>query len=422
MAAAAGLASEEEFMRQKKSAICLSSNTSKDLFPDNTQSEFANQLPRPITNREGKRFHVRLKSLAVTTETANSERVRSGVAKIIIYELESQTEGMEYRRCAVTFPFPPTEWQQAGYGFTTFRHPPHLPLRFQSLDKLHVKLVDLDNEALQLRDGPPTLLWLEITDMGPDEEFMVTCESRQTDYFPGNRLDEFTVPLPKEYLLEDFETALVNVTFPPLMRESDVVELELGKRHLAFHLNEYANEREFVEAVKAAVARSFGGDLSFGVFPDEGEMAGQAYFHHHSNSTRRPIAILPCPRFTQACGQITRPKAKTALAPGKTIVFQGKPNLHYGRPHPLAMLQCSLIHSNVQCGQESPLMQCLPLPRSSDEVRMYEPKQLTYHPVKERPFNTINFRFTDPGGEGREFVSENPDDSIIITLSFRRRY
>lgn len=404
--------------REKRLSVCLSSAASIELFPDNSQTRFVNQLPRPVRNRERRKHFVRLKAVGMVTETEDPERLTSGAARIAIYELEEQAEGVHYTRHAITFPFPPEEGSQRGYGYTVFRHPPQLPLRFQSLERLHVQVVDREGKTLRLQEGPPTLLWLEISDMGDEDDFVAVCDSRQTSYFPGNRLDNFTVPLPKEFTLEDCEVALLNVIFPPMMEEENTAEIAIDGRRLAFDLNSYLQVHNFLDDVKTAVRDEFGSRLTFGVLS-----SGRPFLYHARGRDRAPVTVRPSPAFTKACGQVGRPRALTSLAPGKSIIFEGKPNLHYGRHHPVAMLHCDLVQSNVQCGKEAPFVQCVPLIKrtAANMSRMYEPAELTYHPVRERPFNTINFRFVEPDGEERRFTSKNPKDSVSVTLSFRRR-
>lgn len=405
----------------RTTTICLSSAASCHLFPANGPASFVNQLPRALVNREDKRFFIRLKSIALTTECENRVRFESGLVRVHIYEVEGQRRGREYARCAGTFDYPPREWTAGGYGLHTFSLSPRLPVRFQTLNSLHVKITDSEDRELDLVTGPPTLIWLEIMDLTRESEFTITCASRQPNLFPGNELARFTVPLPTEIELPDHEVGLANVVFPPRMEEETTATLRVDDQLMTFDLADFSHTSGFLSMAEVRVRVRTRGRLRFGVRRED----GRAYIHHvkRPNRADRPIRVAPSPSFTKACGQMLEPRAVTLLPPGKSIVFQGKPNHHLGLPNPVAMLQCNIIKPNIMCGRQAQLLQCVPVVgrRERGTSRMYEPRQLTFHPVMERPFDKIQLEFTNPDGTPRKFINDNPEDGVLLTLLFRQR-
>jgi hypothetical protein len=416
------------FAATTSTTICLSSDASVDIFPTNDATAFVNRLPRTLTNMENRKFHLKLKAIAMTTRSADPARITSGLARVHIYEVEGQRRGLEYRQNAGGFAFPPSEWRRGNYGLHTFSSPVRLPLRFQTLDKLHVLLTDDQDRKLELHTGPPTLLWVELTDseMEPEEEFTITAVSSQPDLFPGNRLANFTMPLQSELSLVDYEVALLHLVYPPLMTEDATAALTVNGTRLTFDMNEFVDNEDFVQTVNDRLGELTENRLRFGVSADP-RFDGQAYLlrggQRRGDDLHADFHIYPSPTFTKACGQTSHPRARTVLRPGKMFLFEGRPNIHLGRPHPLAMLECGLLNPNIVCGRLAPLLQCVPVlaRREHNLARMYEPQQLTYHPVPQRPFTTINFRFTDPDGTPRDFRSTDPHDGMLITLSFRKR-
>ena len=416
--------------------VCLSSSASTELFPQNTPTSFANQLPSTLTNRDNRKMFLRLKCISLARTSADPYRFSSGYVKIHLYEVEGQRRGREYAHCVAGFVFPPDPLEDGGeYGLHTFRHAPRLPIRFQSLDKLRVRLTDERDRDIRLRKGAPTLVWLSLDEMGSQEQFTVTSFSRQPDLFPANTPSRFTAPLPAELQLDDHEVALQNVIYPPRMEEEALASLRVNDKVFRYDLKRFPDTASFVRRVVLDVRFEFEGRLIFGVQERPGEHRGQAFLFRPTRrpgggegsdgagSPPAPMRIYPSSSFTKAMGQVSRPRGATSLEEGRSFYFRGRPNLHLGLPHPLAMLQCSIISPNIMCGRRAELLQCVPVyaKKEFSTGRVYEPEVLTYHPVPDRPFGTINFEFVNPDATARSFVCENPEHGMLITLIFRRK-
>jgi hypothetical protein len=312
-----------------------------------------------------------------------------------------------------------------GYGLHTFLTSTPLRLRFDRLDKLHVAFTDCRDRNLEVEESAPTLVWLELCDMdGFPDQFTITANSRQDRLYPANEPAQFAVPLDDRMELGTrFEVALVSLVYPPNLKEDTLAYLWLNKRKVTFDLNDYATTDAFVEAVKNETRHATEGRVSFGVM-ESGPARGQAFFRRRAAAGYEPTIIInTCERFTRACGQTHRPRAATSLRPGRMVVFFGSPNIHLGRPHPMAMLQCDIVQPVYMCGKDRPLLQCVPVITGveSNRSRVYEPPVLTYHTLNPWPFTTIHFTFTEPDGSYRHFTTDNQELGVQVTLSFRRR-
>jgi hypothetical protein len=412
------------------SFICLSSAASLDVFPKNTATSFTNLLPRTLTNKGNKTFHLRLKAIGITTRSADPGLI-STYLKIHIYELQAQREGLKTTDAAGGFAFPPLEKCSQIYAFHTFRQAAYLPTRFQQLDSLRIKIVDAQDKEVELLEGPPTLVWLEITDMEQDNQFSITCVSSQPHLYPNNTLSNFTTPLSSELNLTDHEVALLHLVYPPGMTEGEIATLKIDDTTFAYDLNQIRSTVQFLARVKVDIFKSkFKKELAFGVMK-AGPRKGHPFIRRTrlrkkgNRFTVAPIMVNPSPNFTKACGQLSKPKSITSLYPGMTVFFTGNTgaNIFQALTNPVAMLCCDIVQPNVMCGQQARLLQCVPVFKDyEDNVnRLYEPEKLAYHAVPNMPFNSITLKFVNPDGRDRNFDRANPEDSMIATLLFRHK-
>lgn len=405
--------------------VCLSSRVNLDVFPDNTDNSFVNQLPVVLRNRANKRFYIRLKAVGVTTDGVEESRT-SSYLKVHISEVESQRKGVVSDHCIGGLPFPPAKCAD-NYGLHVFQRAPHLPIRFQELHALHVRLTDERDEPVVLPAGSATLIWVEITEMiRNDDEFTITCVSSQPDHFPNNTLSQFVTPLPQEMNLRDYEVALSQLIYPPQMRERAPAWLRIDRRTWRWDLSNLLNADDFINRVIQRIRRSRYGKFIILTQTRAGPHKGHVFLARRqagANLWKGGIEIEFSETFSAVMGDAINPVTRLKLMPGETHKFNGKPNLRLGLPHPVAMLQSDIITPNILSGKMSRLLQCVPILRQRyhNDERLYEPPQRAFHALPSHPISRIGFRFTQLDGQTRQFISDKPDQSIVITLLFRRR-
>lgn len=414
-----------------KSHITLISDSCLEIYPDNTQSDFTNIFPQTLNNRDDKKFSIKLVTIGLSNHVAEDHGIPSGYLKILINAIEDQRDGQQYTKCVGGITFPLKNTIGANYGFHSFTHGPNLPLRFDQLDNLRVTLTDINDRVINFVSGPATILQLEITSgMEEDGQFTLACHSEDPHRFPGNTLSTFTYGLHSTLELEGYEVALLNMIFPAhLELKKDPVWIRLHLSRFEYNLDEFDTVEDFVHKVTWDILRdeSIRYEFAFkisGAPRTKGLICikrKKRFVTKNSGKQQKLMTMEVSPAFAKACGQHTDPVEKRHMRVEDTMFFNGTPNLFRARPHPIAMLQCDLVKTNIMGGTHSTLLQTVPVltARQDNDIRMYEPKQLTFHPVWKRPFDDIKFNITEPDGQKKRFLPIHPGDGIIVTLLFR---
>ena len=411
--------------------ICLSSAASLEIYTNNTSSSFSNTLPTPLLNRQGKKFYIKLHSIGLCPFLAEDQaEENTSYMQVSIHEVEGQIIDRKVRQVVGGFAFPPTQdvWEERFYSFHTFSESPLLQVRFQELRSLRVELTDADGKHVRLAKGPPTIILLKIMESEEvSEEFTITSSSFHPDLFPANNLAEFTAPLVTEMDLTDYAVCLHQVVFPLRMDdEAELAILKVQNTQFRYQLTNFPNTEEFLERVQSDLAGSpWRNQLVFDWVrgpSGEARRAVLARLAVPNLDQSEPMQIAPNQTFTRACGQMTLPRDVTLLRPGRVIAFEGTPNIFLGVPLPIAMLECDIIKPNIMNASQSNLLECVPVleRRTAGENRLYEPKQRAFHPINNRPFNTIKFKFANPDGSVKKFSSQSDTDMMLITLLFRK--
>ncbi len=408
--------------------ICLTSNANEDIYPENTRTNFTNRLPSSWTSKDGKPFYLTLKTIFISTaDLAFQDISQVNYLKVHVFELEPQRFDQKFNHCAGGFQYPPKQELVANYCCYNFLHPTKLPLRYQHLDKLHIRITNNEDEDIEIKLGMQTILWIELTtEMTQQDQFTICCSSFHPNLFPGNTLNNFSSPLPTELYLPAYEVAMLNFIHPPFMKEKDrIIWVSINGRKIEWNLNKMRNTAHMLAEIKNDI-ESHGTVINRLKFSTND---GQVYIErisHPKVPTKRPMRIEISPDFSKAMGQTLKGQGVIILMPGERITFEGQPDVYLSLPYPVTFLHSSAIATNVCNGQYGNLLECIPLkldmePNIPTFTTFYEPQSLTFHPVANRPISSINFDFKNPDGSSRNFTSSNPADSIIINLLFRRK-
>ena len=414
--------------------VNLNSSASTQTHPGNHWTDFTNDLQRPLRNQGSKRYHARLLSVALGGTLAR-DSPRTDFAQISIYEVRGQRQGVDFNRVIGHVPLPPP----GTYRLHEVKNSPPLPLRFECLNELQVTITNKKGELITLAKGQlPTLVTIEITEGEMEEQFTVTCNTYHPRTHPSNTINEFACPIPSTLDLHNYEVALQNLTFPSDVYErDDAVLLEL--KSIVFRwkdLKVFASTNDFLGRVRSAIRRSaLSKDLAFGLVQNRNGTGSHVYIErlirkdidpNDAEAVRKynqPLWIRPSVTFSRACGQLWNLERSRELMPGDRWEFQGSPNIALAKPGIVAALHCSIIAPNLVGEDQQRLMQLLPVRNSTNQLRRYyEPSQLLFHNVMNRPFDSISFRLTEPHGELRRFVTDDAETrDLYITLLFRKR-
>ena len=446
---------KENVCMEEPSCICLTSDGSKDLFPENIPSTFTNHFSHPLVQDPDVTHTVRLRYIAINKAVLDS-RPHSTSVSVYISEVEPQADGLKFthriggfpkyseedvtdeehtRRSRLVYRGEWEEYQKSQYYTYSFRNTPHLPLSNSAVTQIRVSLIDERGHFYTYPDGLPTIIMIDLEeDGGKDEgQFTVTCRSGGESLLqhPTNTLTNFASPLPSEIELKGYEVALQSLVFPPDLYDASG-ELNFSINETVYDINPYElrDTRQFVHRVKTLIDQSpFRLELT-----TEWEEGGSFQIMRRvrripvgGESGPRSIVMSFSDNFLKAMGSRRDIGRDYVFQPGNALNFGGTPSVHRLTPAAVSLLECDIVASNAVGGRLRPLLQCVELKnRRSNHVRLFEPRELIYQTVEERPFSLIRFRLTATGGEERKLLSNTQsvgglDWDIIVNLVFRKK-
>ena len=206
--------------------VLLASNANLDEFPSNTLTQFTNLVPY-IEQHD--KFFIRIRRIAI------SQRLRQDVphpafVKVHLGELETNALQRAADRVLHRFTYNHDENLRGDYQVVDIDHAPFLRTRNVPLSQLSIKLTDNLNRVLQLDDGLPTLVSLELSTMDTEQQFTLSCMSHGFDErrtFTYNTLNKFHVRIPQEMTLEGWEVAVASVGIPPQSKPSSTMSFRV---------------------------------------------------------------------------------------------------------------------------------------------------------------------------------------------------
>lgn len=416
--------------------LCFSSGANTDEFPQNNGTQFTNNLSIPIEAKEGDKLFIQLRSISFYTGG------RKGYVKVHIEEVEPQVKGPKFSQFSGGFQIPAEiELCDGDYTMHDFIDGPFLPLRHTILEQLSVTITDINDIPLDFGQGSPTIIWIDLRKNIMEHQFLITCQSLQTDYYPTNTLSDFHCPLPTEVDASKYEVALLNIHFPHGLREEKETEavLFVGNDAFSVNLDGVDSTLEFVRAMRLQLGTKYTQDVinitSFNT-EDDGDDQMES---DHRKVVAGPISIVMGSgallqdskmeisfntNFRLACGQINPPPNEIIqLGNGEAYHFKDFPNIFLAKMNPTAVLTSSVIKPSLLSGKNTNMLQIIPitLHQTEEENKIYEPKRLAFHSAATFPFRIIRFRLINPDGRPRLITADNPNSSVHLTLLFRRR-
>lgn len=448
--------------------ICVSSNADLEIFK-NSHTRFANKTPLPIKSKViGRPLFIKILGIVYSTLLDNDYPIEVNCLKIHLEEVIEQWQDSSYCRVVATIPYKGSHGQSMlndTYKYFQIPHTPFLPIAEPTLSQLNLRLSDEYLFNLTFHPtSPPTHVFFRVTDMPDSNEFTVSCSSYHPQFFPANTLNHFTSPLPREITLDQFEVSLLSFVMPPNMQERErwasfTVKMRGEEDVLrSFNMTNYTTLEDFIDDVNMVIGRidflkdvlkfikilgtQHHGKLAFQYFPhrpepseeeeeEEEELVptadGGVRIEKKKKIQRKLPKILHITvmnYFGRICGEESSSKKKIRLLPGQQHIFGGQPSIYNARPGPAVMLQADLIEQNILGGNNANFLACIPIDPANPNLnsnRVYEPQQLSFHPIVRCPLNTITFTLTDSIGQKREFYTAEEKKPLLITLLFRQK-
>lgn len=405
--------------------ICLTSTRCLDNFPHNSSVQFVNNFSSPLKNPTHAKFYIRLRAIVLSNQFESKEGGggrRLSYVKVHLEEVEPQPKGRGTTHCITGFKYPIS---RRDYDLHVFHNSPVLPLRFNYLDKLAIRLTDIDDQDLKITHDYPTCVWVEMMTTSPEEEqFTLTCSSKGNHLFPHNTLSTFNTPMLQESNLSQYKVALQQIIFPPSLRsEGGVASLYLGNFDFHFNLSEIDTTEEFIDHVCQTLRdhEQVQEEVTLKK-KEEGENMRLCLFRKRSHE-ERPVKVVLNEVFAYLCGASELKKIRLSMMPGDELDFPYAPALYKVRPKPVSLLTCDILQPSELAPTRNQILHYVPLPvQGHPEVQeIYEPPTLTYHNIVNKPTTHISFEFLEVDGAKKIFKSEMETDGIELTLHFKRK-
>ena len=414
----------------------LISNGSLQSFPQNTLSLFTNAFSQPIYPRRGSdKLYVRLRGIAVSNRLQYRDPGAS-LLKIHLSELQPRIGTSINNRCLAKFHFPYTIKKKAKYFLKEFKNTPFLPITSIPLTSLTIKLTNRRDNQLPLDIGPPTLIYLEISDMDLSKNFTITCSSNDGQsgrIYPNNRMDDFTCRLPREINLKDWEVALSCITFPPGINK------KTSKAVISFYICDISDKtvlhvfhKEYDEdALKGfetgkEMMEDIAKEVSLALHIKDYVRLGELDNGYYQIISKSELPNTFCvgfewnEGFNRLLGRSGKHPRKYLLAANVAYTIKGVIDLTKVDPSNAGLLYCDLIQPSIVGGQLVQAMKLIPLPSGGNTAsNVYEPKHLLYHPVQHRTFSAIKFQIMQADGQNIWFQERRNSEGINITLIFK---
>ena len=410
-----------------RTIVTLLSNQNKV----HTTSQFSNYLPKHIYPRRGySNLYVRILNVSTPVPTNTNQ-----VAWIFLSELEGNILiRPELDLCLGQVHLDNNSQNRDGLCYRDFRQSSFHRINQIPLNKLSIRLANHESITINSVENRVTCITLEIMDeIETGEQFEIAGFSQlpaENNPFPFNRANDFTIPLPYEINLENgWEVALKSITFPDSMVQSqywlqvdeeifylDVSAIRIRRQVVGLVMDTLNTKNQMANEIDAKLTRSnTSGDLVLRVLRVE----ETEYQEDILLGISKHVAMLLNPNKSM-------PDIRVKLSKGRVFPLTVEANLDkqivpiYS---PIGFVHCDIVAPGVVGSKLQPLLHAIPMGQFlfSQNVSFYEPENVLYRDTINRKFTSINVKIMDTNGDKYPFLAQREQDSVIVTLKFRRR-
>jgi len=448
-----------QYLREnEKVYVHLSSNGSLDFYPNNTLTRFTNILGKEIRSPPNARLYVRIKSIALSQKRLINQRDLLSIDKYVFISLgnlETQNVNSSQLPILASYRLKDNYDKRSLYQFHFFKNSPILSLRNSpTLSHLRIELTNGKLEPLNLANGPPTFVCLEIgCNMSNQDEFTITCYSHGegSKRFPDNTPCDFQCALNEELNLANYEVALLNLHMPHPFpggrramitvtksvqdgEEDDDLDANNSTYYFFTRARPNSSASSLTKKLNDKMLESTGFAKNIKLIVEQQEHPNHLCLSLENKNTFSVIINLNYFLYS-LFGARAYHQREYVVKPNYT-----KPLYYLGygfkpertKPPQLSMLYSSIIEENFVNHMNVPLMEIIPMNNDgslgSDKSNYYEPNHLTFNKLKSAPFNVIHFSLKM--GDGSNYPFEEVDEEFnkrdydfggtIATLLFRK--
>lgn len=445
-----------------KLAITLVSNVSSKLYPNNTATDFTNNLAFAISKSEDTEYiGVRIKSIYLSKY---SEVDEDGI-KIKHYEpLSIRLSGLQgqivndYTEPVLAVANVRKAFAKSGkvkYCHVTFDRSPVVRINQPLITHLRIQLTTNSGEKYPLWNNQlivPTIVELDLLAMNDESEFTITCMSHGSNeaFFEANSLTNFQSRLGRFLELGSWEVGLQSIALPPFLKRGEKMILkwiyfqgderpdmdDANWRIIEIPLKNNLVKREDVfDEITRQMSMTAYNTLADGREKlefwqsDEGKWTlknnvPQSDVHVYANAPM--CEILHCPQW-----QILKPNQEDGTH--ITEISSRASAADLIQTPEIAFLYASLVKENMVGEQNVNLLSVVPMNEFLMDslpdrgASIYEPQNIIYREIKEKSYTQLSFELRR--ADGRPFVllpslyTEYNQNSggCVVTLHFRPR-
>jgi hypothetical protein len=240
-----------------------------------------NELPY-ITYYNGEKYYAyRLKSSHAAGEEihlvggkknhiSNPKSTFPKLVKVVSENVEQQIFNSSYSKDLLCFC--PDFNKEDKYFFHEFENRQYVPISNSMITDFNIKLVDDNNDYLQLLKGVPTIVKLDFKKMNIEEQFFnVRLTSARSENFPDNTKSSFKVKLPNTLSLDrSWKVCLTSISHPNLFKTflADVNSRKILLRHKGNMVHQYLLEhktytkQDLINTLNKLLKESYVGSVS----------------------------------------------------------------------------------------------------------------------------------------------------------------
>lgn len=390
--------------------MTIVSNASLDTHPENTLTKFSNVLPRQVEVESGRVLCVKLLNLTICQVLRNEERVQ--VIYLHLNELKEQRTSDGFSNVIGRIRF---KKGNGGYTFHTFEHQPILELQTRQVRELNVYFTTDGQSVLELKDGPPTFVTIELSDNMEKAGFNITCRSSDAiTFFEDNSVSRFKTMLPTETNIAGWEVALQNIIFPSRLQARRLLWIELDGQRIFTDVLSVKTFSELTRAVNENIRENnFGEIVHFAVNK-------QGLGLKLKDETAEPVFASIDPQWARMSKEEEVRERSGLLAGQNFLKLDGPMDFSVFRPSTVLLLHSNIVRESIVGNLFVQLLHICPVSNHMKKKTStyYEPEKLLFHHTIDMPVKVLEFDFREPDGTAIDLYSDD-DEPVEITLLFR---
>ena len=323
------------------------------------------------------------------------------------------------------------------YFFHEFENRQYVPLANSIITDLNIKLLDSNNQYLQLLKGVPTIVKLDLKKMNSDEQFFnVRLTSNKSVSFPNNTKSSFKVKLPNTLTLErTWKVCLTSISHPNIFKTftEDINSRKILIRHRGNITHQYVLENKtytkesFVKNLNKLLTASLVGKAILNKFnqivinfiQDDVEILASNYFFH----------VIGYNGALDEIAGFTRVKINEDESVGRSYhtengkteteyewVLQLPVDINYLRPDYM-IAYTNIVSPSIIGGLYSKILRVIPIKNSGEaDYVVSEFHHKEYLELQNTEINEIEIELRAHDGS---LVDFGLDQNVILNLEFR---